>query len=370
MVTRLYFPLDTASEVNPAFGGWGNTAEALRRKLADVKGASAITIGSQIGPWTAATTALDRQYVSAPMNSGISFSAVTVKLYLMTREYALSDNSTSRLLVKIVNRAGDTIRQTLLALGQFGPATEYVNNVTHRNKAFADGDTVTGTYTTIQGDRLVVEIGHTDATGTTPEASCKFGENATDLPENETQTTDGAGWIEFSNTITFESVTIVKVVNETLNWQESAPRALSLVRVNNDTLNWVEAPNEALSLSRVINETLNWSEATNQTKTLVKVINDIVNWSESTNQSTTLVRVINETLQWNESTNPKVTLVRVINDIINWAEATNQSLTINKVINETLNWTEFLNLKITGEGGGTTIYKNITQVKRGYPPQG
>lgn len=218
MVTRFYFPESNAADVSPAFGAWGETGSALVRKLQNVKGSSAITIGTRHG-WTAGVTQLDRQYVSRPMKAGISFSAVTVKMYLMTREYNNGDNSTSRLLVKIVNKAGDTIQQTLLALGQFGPATEYVNNVTHRNKAFADGDTVTGSYTTVEGDRIVVEIGHADAAGSTPEASCKFGENATDLPENQTQTTNGAGWIEFSNNITFgEEITWLDTFLGTDSW--------------------------------------------------------------------------------------------------------------------------------------------------------
>jgi len=210
MVTRFWFPLNTISDVNPNFGAWNEVDGALRRKLVNVKGTSAITIGTRHN-WVAGVTQLDRQYVSDPLAAGISFSAVTVKLVLMAREYNNADNSTSRLLVKIVNRAGDTIQQTLLALGQFGPNVEYINNATHRNKQFANGDIVTGTYVTAQGDRLVVEIGHADIAGATPEASCKFGENAADAGDNETGTTDAAGWIEFSNNIKFEQTKTFKV---------------------------------------------------------------------------------------------------------------------------------------------------------------
>ena len=203
MASRFYFPEAVAAEVNPGFAAWGYQSEALRRKCVKTKGASAITLGAQIGPWTAGQTALDRQYVSGKLQAGAVFTSgnTTVKLQVMTREYANLDNSTSRLCIKVASEDGGTIRATLLALGQYGPATEYVNNATHRNKTFADGDTVTASYTTVAGDRLVIEIGHSDAAGTTPEASCKWGENATDLPVNETQTTDGAGWVEFSNTI-------------------------------------------------------------------------------------------------------------------------------------------------------------------------
>ena len=115
MVTRLYFPVTDASEVNPAFySTWNYTSEALRRKLANVKGSSAITIGSQIGAWASGNHALDRQYVSTPMDSGISFSGVTVKCQIMAREYNNGDNTHSEMAARIVNRAGDTDRQVLL----------------------------------------------------------------------------------------------------------------------------------------------------------------------------------------------------------------------------------------------------------------
>src|SRR5688572_19763498 len=52
--TRLYFPASEAAPVSPSFrGNWSNTSEASRFKLANTKGSSAITQGTQIGPWTA-----------------------------------------------------------------------------------------------------------------------------------------------------------------------------------------------------------------------------------------------------------------------------------------------------------------------------
>lgn len=199
MATRFYFPTTTASEINPAFAsGWTYTTEALRRKMVKTKGSSAITLGTQIGPWTSGQVALDRQYVSDPMPAGIDWTGVTVKMQLMTREFVNTDNSKCRMVLKIVNSSG-VVQQTLLSLNDYGSNLEYINNATCRNHTWANGDVVAGTYVTSAGDRLVVEIGHTDApAGTTPEGACKFGENATDLPENQTQTSNGAGWLEVS----------------------------------------------------------------------------------------------------------------------------------------------------------------------------
>jgi hypothetical protein len=231
MATRLYFPLDEAPAITPAFAaGWSYNSEGLRRKLADTKGSSAITIGSQIGPWTSGQLALDRQYISTRMDAGITFTAAvtTVKAQLMVREYNNGDNvDRISLHIRILSEDGLTVRATLR--NGASAQAEFVNNATHRNKSHTAAG-VSATYTTVLGDRLCVEIGYTDNSGSTPEASAKWGENATDLPENETQTTDGAGWIEFSNTITF--------AGESNNYELDFTAGSYLISGNAATLKW------------------------------------------------------------------------------------------------------------------------------------
>lgn len=207
MATRLYFTLTQAAAISPAFdSGWDYVSEALRRKLADTKGSSSITVGNQIGPWASGQQALDRQYISTRMNAGVIFNnpATTVKGQIMVREYATTDNVASIwYTIKIISEDGNTVRITVRPFEQKA-VTEFISNVTHRNAPIMSaGISSIASYTTVLGDRILIEIGYSDSSGTTPEASAKWGENATDLPENETQTTDGAGWLEFSNTITF-----------------------------------------------------------------------------------------------------------------------------------------------------------------------
>ena len=216
MATRFYFSDAQASPINPNFGGWGESSEAVRRKLLTAKQASgeALNLGTKIG-WTAGQTQLDRQYVSPPMASGISFSSATVKIQLAMREFANADNvDAGVILLKIVNRAGDTVQQTLKALGLWGSNTEAINNASLRNKNFANTSLVDGTYTTVDGDRLVIELGFRDNTGTSPEAQARYGApSATaDHGENETETTSLVPWLEMSNTITFVAEKYTKSV--------------------------------------------------------------------------------------------------------------------------------------------------------------
>ncbi len=197
--------------MNPAFdAGWEDNSEAVRRRLEDVKGADAIVAGSTINLLEdVVRDELDRQYVSDPMAAGNTWTSgvSTFAMQLMVREFATTDNVDRGILgVRIVSQDGLTVRATLLVVANYGPTLEFINNATMRNKTFADGDTVGATYTTVDGDRLVVEIGcQSSVLNTTPQAAAKYGQNATDLPVNETQTTDGAGWIETSVTITFQA---------------------------------------------------------------------------------------------------------------------------------------------------------------------
>lgn len=204
MASRWYFSAaGTIAGVEPAYdAGWNYTTEASRRALLAAKSASeSLTIGTQIGPWTATAgqTALDRQYISEPLKAQTI--SGTFKGQVMTREYATTDN-VDRLFVavKVVSNDGTTVRATLFARANATTTLEFISNVTHRNKRIADGDTLSS-YDCTDGDRLLIEIGYSNSTaGTTPEASARWGAptGTNDLPENETQTTAGVGWIEFS----------------------------------------------------------------------------------------------------------------------------------------------------------------------------
>jgi hypothetical protein len=208
VTNRFYFPASTAAAVSPAFdANWTFTSEAARFKLADTKGSSAITTGTQIGPWTSGQIPLDRQYVSTRMDAGVVFTAASsaFQSQIMTREYATNDDITTWvMIIRVVSEDAATVRATLYA-NTNATGTEYINNATHRNQGYP-ATLMTGSYTTVSGDRLVIEMGFADdGAATTPEASAKWGENATDLPIDNTQTTDGAGWIDIQTSagITF-----------------------------------------------------------------------------------------------------------------------------------------------------------------------
>jgi hypothetical protein len=210
--TRFYFPAaaSNTSGLTPSFdAGWNNTAEAARSDLVSSKGSSAITAGTQVGAWTATAgqTALDRQWISKPLAAQTI--SGTFSLMLMTREYAGTDN-VDRIItgLYVVNSSGTKVH-TLKAIGNSGTTLEFVANATHRTHTGANAVAITS-YSCASGDRIVAEIGYSNSTSaTTPEASAKWGENATDATLGDNATTaDRAGWLEFSANLTFASTPI------------------------------------------------------------------------------------------------------------------------------------------------------------------
>ena len=209
--TRLYLYLSTTAAVTPTVRGtWDDTAERLNRATGTTKELTAITIGQVVDLATTGNHRdLDRVYVSDPLDGNQTIpGTATVTGVLMTREYAATDNIDSvHFGLFVVSNDGATLRCTLLATTDYVARAEFVNNATHRNKRIADGDTVSAACSALNGDRLQLEIGYRVATGggTSPQASGKFGDNATDCAENETNTTDCAGWVQLSTTLAFQT---------------------------------------------------------------------------------------------------------------------------------------------------------------------
>lgn len=203
MATRLYGREVGTAPVTPAVdAAWESSAAPFARKpcypytetdpLTTVAGFTS----------TAGQDRCHRQWVSPAMAPGNVFdTSVTYKAYAQVLESATNDNIRSLLGVRIVSEDGTTVRHTVLAVADYSTGTEF--NTALRNKAFANGDAGTGSYTTVEGDRLVVEWGHSDAAGASISASSRWGSTGvggvSDLTEDETSTsTTARPWFETS----------------------------------------------------------------------------------------------------------------------------------------------------------------------------
>lgn len=210
MATRFYFQENGSAPVSVSVdGGWESSTSPFASKpmvTAAVAGDSLSTVTG-----FGSTTGQDRchrQWISKPLASGHIFNtSVTYKCYVQVQESAANDNIHSRTCVRIVSQDGTTVRHTVLAIAEYNTA-EW--STTLRNKVFLDGDAGTGSYTTVEGDRLVVELGHNDSSGSTISGNSRWGSDssATDLGENETETgTTLRPWFETSLNLTFAAET-------------------------------------------------------------------------------------------------------------------------------------------------------------------
>lgn len=208
MATRFYFRENGTAPITPNVdAGWESSAAPFARKPMFTTSDAGDALGTVAGfTSTAAQDRCHRQLISEPMDAGHTFNTgVTYKCYVQALESATNDNLLSRLGVRILSEDGTVVRHTVLAIADYSTATEW--NTALRNKAFANGDAGAGSYVTVAGDRLVVEIGHNDTAGASISGSSRWGSaGSADLGENETSTsTTERPWFETSLNLTFQA---------------------------------------------------------------------------------------------------------------------------------------------------------------------
>lgn len=223
MATRFYFPSAVTQDITvnpaPSSSDWGSTSGFQRRKLNTSKigeafgNSAAGTLPNTAGTAAAGANALCRQYVSAPLAAQTISTSATLSSQCMVREANASHNiDAARVSVYVVTGDGSAVRGVLLSAGQYGTTGNEWSaggSTASRNcKVILGGTAVQNTISVQDGDCLVFEIGpYTSVGGTgTPNGTVRVGDNNTaDLPVNDTQTTDGAGWFEISSNLTFST---------------------------------------------------------------------------------------------------------------------------------------------------------------------
>jgi Concanavalin A-like lectin/glucanases superfamily len=220
-VNRLYLAADatlTIAGLTPTFAAWQESGSAARRLmtpslLADPQANVAVTTT------TPGNTTLYRQFISAPLVAGITFTSgtSTFSCQILGLESAINDNIINRVrCVKVISRDGGTVRATLIALGNATSVAEW--NTALRNLTFLGATASGASYTTVAGDRLVLEVGHDDSAGSSIQGTLRFGADSTgtgDLGVNETDTTTTLRpWFESSVTLTFEVLPPPPVIKE------------------------------------------------------------------------------------------------------------------------------------------------------------
>lgn len=196
--------------ITPSFdSGWQDQNGSLRRLMTVSLMADALTNGQTLTKGSAGQTKLHRQYISQPLAAGNQFTTgTTFGCQIMGFESAANDNIINRVrCVKVISADGNTVQSTLIALGNASSVAEW--NTSLRNLTFLNGTASTANYTTVAGDRLLLEVGEDDSSGVSVTSTMRFGADASgsgDLGVNETDTTTTLRpWFETSLNLVFES---------------------------------------------------------------------------------------------------------------------------------------------------------------------
>jgi hypothetical protein len=211
MATRLRFSESVAAAVSPAFQSYTHT-NSVGKKLSrsDSSTLTTTAYAPDSADHIAAGDAVITQFVSDPMAAGNVFtSGDTLKYAVQCLEANAGNNLTLQIFVSVVNNAGSSVQATIRSKNTGG--TEMATTITNRFRS----TTLSASYTTAAGDRLVVELSGTGTPVATTQVqghnwSIRRGNSGAggDLGENETDT--GATlnpWIEFATTITWNDQT-------------------------------------------------------------------------------------------------------------------------------------------------------------------
>lgn len=194
----------TAPGVTPAIQSYSHTQTSRRQLL--TSDSSALTTSAYTPDGADHLVAGDAhhiQFVSAGLAAGLVFtSGNALKLCVQGLEAHANNNLELQLFVSIVDSAGTTVRATIRS------KVVKTGELNTSLRSLFLSTTLSGSYTTVANDRLVVEIsvvGTPTASGGTQghNSSLRWGGNGAggDLLENDTQTgTTLNPWIEFETT--------------------------------------------------------------------------------------------------------------------------------------------------------------------------
>ena len=215
MATRFYFVAFAVGGLPPVIptfqGTWEDASQGVWRNMTLSKNATTEVIsGVTAGDPGSNTAALG--LISPPLTAQTI--SGTLSISSRARELAATDNLNQRYrMVYLVNSAG-TFQDTLLTFATSGTSTELSTTVSAQRHAQTTAFT---TQNANDGDYLVIEYGYGETTlGSTPAYQTTLGGSGTDQTNTDNDTTGQVPWAEFSQDLTFQSLTAPSdVINTT-----------------------------------------------------------------------------------------------------------------------------------------------------------
>lgn len=218
MATRFYLPEDAITPpISPTpSASWEDTSNLVRSICSTAKyGDAMTTVALPDDGDDTSKDVLSRQYVSAELTAGQTITgSQSLKSQCRIVEVSGGNNLFLALGIRVIASDGTTVRKTVLDVTRDN--TE-ASSGTLTNRAFTATSAATN-YTTVAGDRLVIEIGlgGDPAGGSVHEGSLRLGTAAaSDLAEDDSSTTDNNPWVQLNDSLTFVTTTVTKSIGTT-----------------------------------------------------------------------------------------------------------------------------------------------------------
>jgi hypothetical protein len=199
MATRFYLPAFGDSVITPDYdANWDDTSRAVRYPAVTATTDSVMT--SHLIPDDNDDTNMDLllcQFISDAIESQ-TIPSQTVKLQIRGMEDSSVNNMVVSISIRVVSNDGSSVTGTLLSLTR--DDTELVAGI-ETNRSFS---ATTTELAVNANDRIVIEIGVGGDPGNNQDHASQLSigdDSATDLPENDSETTAYNPWIEFATTI-------------------------------------------------------------------------------------------------------------------------------------------------------------------------
>ena len=208
MATRFYLPRNAESTpISPSPAtDWENTSILARALATTTKRSLSTGVVTFSDSDVTDKDILFRQYISEELVADQLFADLQpIKAQCLCGEATMAGNLFLTLGIRILAGDGTTIRRTVLPVTRDN--VELVDyGFPHANRKF-NANSASGEYTTVAGDRLVIEVGTGGDPGVTGSHGSELilGDTGTDLPEDDTST-DGIAWVQLVEDLSFVSL--------------------------------------------------------------------------------------------------------------------------------------------------------------------
>lgn len=224
MATRFYLPPAGSVPISPAVSSnWESSWQLSRYPCSPTK--SNTSFSNVEGYDTPGSTPFDicrLQFISAPLSAQTITG--TVKGQIRVYEGGDDDDCCRAVVIRVLSNDGATVRGTLLAHFPSSLESEWVLSATNR---YFPPSTSVDSVDAQDGDRLVIEIGSRRFAANFGYHRYRMGDNnASDLPEDETSTSDYNPWIEFSQTLDFLDEVWVGHVQAVVEYEADSPKII------------------------------------------------------------------------------------------------------------------------------------------------